>query len=456
MSKPSAYNWIKVNGPLNCVPVDPAKYKAGDAFSLSVDILMGPTGAGKSSFVESLSSNPLSISKNSLDSVTQDVVCYKVVNLTTAGEVPAPVILMDTPGFLDTKLSEARILSMIASTLETLRNAVPTKVLIVSILYLHPITDIRLAGTKKISIDLLKTFAFMCHAEVINIVTTMWNTLWKSDQIDTANASSGFNLLKFEGSTNSALGILDSTHNETLILGPQLQKPMGQDLISKLSNILQERIANTQQNLRVLDEDHLNSLIAWTRGEEFISSPEPFHRDRNAAWETMHNFLVDLQAIDEGTYKELMQKDRSLSEPPSTAMAALVSELQSKGLIPPLAPGRRPVALAIQQPRDPVTGRRPLDQWSHPPVQVEEPQPSCSLREIGKWLKRNLSTPKFSGTQDVSLRSKCDEHAKRNCIRCVAHNPSKVNLRFEQLLTPLKTNAIHTCIISDVDEAASL
>ena len=70
-------------------------------------------------FIESLSPDrKLDISKDSLESVTQEVACYQVVNLT---QQAWNVILVDTPGFLDTKLSESQITKMITETLDGLQ-----------------------------------------------------------------------------------------------------------------------------------------------------------------------------------------------------------------------------------------------------------------------------------------------------------------------------------------------
>lgn len=49
------------------------------------------------------------------------------------------------------------------------------------IFYFHPITDIRIAGTKRDSVKLLKSFAESFEASGITVITTLW------DRISTAN-----------------------------------------------------------------------------------------------------------------------------------------------------------------------------------------------------------------------------------------------------------------------------
>ena len=156
-------------------------------------------------FIESLSPDQkLDISKNSLESVTQKVVCYQVVNLTYQAW---SILLVDTPGFLDTKLSESRITKMIVETLDSLQyvfNCSTTQltmflfsmVLLVSqsaasvavfILYFQPITDIRMGGSKRDAVKLLRAFAESFRAIGITVVTTMWNHIPSSKKMEDAN-----------------------------------------------------------------------------------------------------------------------------------------------------------------------------------------------------------------------------------------------------------------------------
>ncbi|KAF9040887.1 hypothetical protein BJ165DRAFT_1492896 [Panaeolus papilionaceus] len=114
------YEDIQVNGPISIIPIIPKQMKGENVW---LYILMGPTGSGKSSFIESLAPDQhLDISKDSLESVTQEVNCYQVVNL---GRKPVYsdrlFVLMDTPGFLDPRLSEGRIMRMVTESLNAFR-----------------------------------------------------------------------------------------------------------------------------------------------------------------------------------------------------------------------------------------------------------------------------------------------------------------------------------------------
>lgn len=71
-------------------------------------------------FIEALSpAQDLRISKNTLESVTQHVNCYRVDNL--RHKYGYTFILMDTPGFLDSKISESHITVMVKEKLDDLR-----------------------------------------------------------------------------------------------------------------------------------------------------------------------------------------------------------------------------------------------------------------------------------------------------------------------------------------------
>ena len=70
-------------------------------------------------FIESLAPDQhLDISKDSLESVTQEVNCYQVINLSS--KYSAQIVLMDTPGFLDPRLSEGRIMRMVTESLNAI------------------------------------------------------------------------------------------------------------------------------------------------------------------------------------------------------------------------------------------------------------------------------------------------------------------------------------------------
>ncbi|KAF9033841.1 hypothetical protein BJ165DRAFT_1615953 [Panaeolus papilionaceus] len=176
-----AYNRLNIDDDLGVVPITCDDVKGEQ---LWVYILMGPTGSGKSSYIQSLSpDHPLNISKDSFESVTQHVTPYRVLNLST--QQNHDFILLDTPGFLDTKMSERRITTMITETLDSLRKSASTVRPL--IFYFQPITDIRMSGSKRGAMEMLRAFAQSFQVSGITIITTMWNNVTTPKQLEDAN-----------------------------------------------------------------------------------------------------------------------------------------------------------------------------------------------------------------------------------------------------------------------------
>ncbi|KAF9033353.1 hypothetical protein BJ165DRAFT_1534633 [Panaeolus papilionaceus] len=319
------YENLEFKGPISVIPVTPEDVKKK---LVLVYLLMGPTGSGKSAFIESLSPDQkLDISKDSLESVTQKVVCYRVVNLM---QWMFPILLVDTPGFLDTKMSEGRITKMITETLDSLHKSAAS--FDVLILYFQPITDIRMGGSKRDAVKLLRAFAESFGASGITVVTTMWNQISSPKKMEDANNRLsdlkneifvesdrfGINVTKFEFSHDSALSILDFggggwIHNEEK---SQKMDPQYQSLF--LNNLL-GHISNTQQHLLTLADDKQN---ATTPGREDPLLLEVVLRDEKVALEALRSFLDDVYEIDpESCFSPFPQQNVPQSLPPASSLS---------------------------------------------------------------------------------------------------------------------------------------
>ncbi|KAF9031036.1 hypothetical protein BJ165DRAFT_870860 [Panaeolus papilionaceus] len=104
--------WVNVTGDISVKPVTTIPRGA------AVYIIMGPTGAGKSTFIEALAggSQNLAISSKKLAGFTQHVTAYKLVNVVErSGRV---IYLVDTPGFSDSKISEIEVMEMLRDWLK--------------------------------------------------------------------------------------------------------------------------------------------------------------------------------------------------------------------------------------------------------------------------------------------------------------------------------------------------
>lgn len=127
---------------------------------------MGATGAGKSTFIQYATRENYHGVGHGLVSCTADIVRTKSVS--RDGQ---PVVFIDTPGFDDTYKSDIEILGMIA---EFFVKARKDKVNLDTILYLHRISDKRMAGSPLRNLEL---FASLCGRNAmprVILVTTMW------------------------------------------------------------------------------------------------------------------------------------------------------------------------------------------------------------------------------------------------------------------------------------------
>ncbi|PPQ99495.1 hypothetical protein CVT24_005286 [Panaeolus cyanescens] len=132
-------------------------------------------------FIEALANDGnLGISKNQLESYTQTVTVYEVVNAKFASK---RIYLMDSPGFSDSNLSEMEIVEMVKNWMAA--NSFGS---IDAILYFCPVTDTRLPGTRRKTMDMLKALvkssSRIPHSNqsanegAVTLVTTMWDQVW--------------------------------------------------------------------------------------------------------------------------------------------------------------------------------------------------------------------------------------------------------------------------------------
>ncbi|KAF9043915.1 hypothetical protein BJ165DRAFT_1404805 [Panaeolus papilionaceus] len=107
------------------------------------------------------------------------------------------VILVETPGFMNPRMSERRITNMISSALADMLWVVTMERpdwayqwalvqysisewangVLVDILYFQPITDIRISDSRREAVELFQQLANVFMADDISVVTTMWNRI---------------------------------------------------------------------------------------------------------------------------------------------------------------------------------------------------------------------------------------------------------------------------------------
>ncbi|TEB22470.1 hypothetical protein FA13DRAFT_1757292 [Coprinellus micaceus] len=125
---------------------------------------MGPSGAGKTSFINLASDSHLPVSSG-LGSCTSDISISEP--FVVEGQ---RVRLIDTPGFDDSYKSEGGVLTIVADFLAKEQGR-----RIRSILYLHRISDVRMTAAAKKNLQMFQRMVGASAFPNIIFVTTRWN-----------------------------------------------------------------------------------------------------------------------------------------------------------------------------------------------------------------------------------------------------------------------------------------
>ncbi|OCH89845.1 hypothetical protein OBBRIDRAFT_793907 [Obba rivulosa] len=127
--------------------------------------VMGPSGTGKSSFINLVSNSRLGVG-HGLDSHTAEVQLSKSFRLDDRR-----VRLVDTPGFDDSTKSDADILNLIATFLTTeYRKGRKLS----GVLYLHRISDVRMGGIARRNFSMFQRLCGVDALRNVVIATTRW------------------------------------------------------------------------------------------------------------------------------------------------------------------------------------------------------------------------------------------------------------------------------------------
>ncbi|KAF9037162.1 hypothetical protein BJ165DRAFT_1532550 [Panaeolus papilionaceus] len=264
------YKAINVVGTVSVELIDRLEEVRGKIGPSEVILILGPTGAGKSTFIEALDSNKsLKISSNQLEGFTQSISLYKRINVKRAFD---PVYLIDVPGFADTKISEMKIVSMLKDWMKEVQ-----LINIYHILYFTPVNNPRLPGSHR---QVLRTFQVLTGVDTgrsITVVTTMWDCVW--NETGRKRAESNFNqlqgdiwndymdngteLLKFHNTQESALFILDEAMGRwsgpdfalVRMVGSHATHIRETSFGSNLFNNLQQRIQNLNMEITNIQSD---------------------------------------------------------------------------------------------------------------------------------------------------------------------------------------------------------
>ncbi|KAF4582667.1 hypothetical protein EYR40_002590 [Pleurotus pulmonarius] len=267
--------------------------KAGKIFKVKTEDLkeddiiiaiMGPTGAGKSSFINMATGNATGVGHD-LESCTNSIDILKFQCIERSMQ---DIIFVDTPGFDDTHKSDVEILEMIAGWL---KQTYEQNVKLAGILYFHRITDNRMAGTPLKNLHMFEKLCGKDALQNIILTTTMWDEVdeptgeqrekelerhyWKT------MISQGSKTMRYQNTDKSAWNIIDSIvvgHNERYAV--ELQKELvdlekelpetgaGKELFSKLQALV-KRQQDTLHRLRESMKRHDDETILNALKEEY-------------------------------------------------------------------------------------------------------------------------------------------------------------------------------------------
>ncbi|KAF9042478.1 hypothetical protein BJ165DRAFT_1595658 [Panaeolus papilionaceus] len=244
------------------------------------DTILGPTGAGKSSFIEALSGEgqTLGISKDQLAGFTQEVAAYEVKNATVEmGSWIYKLYLIGAPGFSDSKISELEIITKVKQWMSDYgRRGVN------GVLYFTPITDTRASGSKRRTIQMIQSLLNNTAFDRVNIVTTMWDRLGNPqakhraeanfsqlrDEIWKGPVSRGAKISRYHNNFDSAVEILRDILESAQISYPPLGyapiEPWQESALFLYKDLL-DRIRNAQQEKELLRQERIR----------LITNPDP-------------------------------------------------------------------------------------------------------------------------------------------------------------------------------------
>ncbi|KAF9044913.1 hypothetical protein BJ165DRAFT_1611159 [Panaeolus papilionaceus] len=254
---------------------------------------MGPTGAGKSTFIEALAgvSQNLAISNNQLAGFTQHVSAYKLVNVARV-LYGREIYLVDTPGFSDGKISEMEVLEMLKDWLKEYCSPSYFR-----ILFLTPITVTRLPGSRQRTIKMLKE-SLGGNPVAVTVTTTMWDTLHSErtciraektfeqlrDEVFKGFFGKTTNLERFTGTGTSALQVMDDGAWHGRLFEKSTHTPS-----VHLYCDLHERIEGALQKKVMLEAD-----LAHSDAQANKQLKDILERDQNENDEMLTKFISQL------------------------------------------------------------------------------------------------------------------------------------------------------------------
>lgn len=288
--------------------------------------VMGPTGTGKSSFINLLSGANLKIS-DELESCTTTVQAADPFELDGHR-----VTLIDTPGFDDSTLRDTDVLAMIAAHLSlTYKHGK----LLAGVIYIHRILDNRVGGISSRNFKMFRNLCGDTSLKNVAIVTNMWGTidlhlgqarereLASKDIFFKSVLDKGARLVRHDHTLESARVILRSFFGQKpQALQIQRELDAGMDISQtsagkELNRDLMDKIAGHRQEMQTLMEE-MNEA-SRLRDEE---TRKELAEDREKLQEEVSRIQADARNMAAGYAEALAKLEQRMNDTESAAKAS--------------------------------------------------------------------------------------------------------------------------------------
>lgn len=305
--------------------------------------VMGITGSGKTTFVSRCVGEDVGIGHD-LHSYTQDIAIHSFRH---QGRV---IRLIDTPGFDDTSKADVAILNNIAFWLSHAYRAEP-KLLLSGIIYLHPVSDTRMAGTATKNLEMMKCLCGMENLPVINLATTMWELvnpalanareqeLIRDDRFWGSLVRKGSKVCRHYDSDTSAFAIIDriiATQWPTVL---KIQTQMVEEHLhvdqTDAGRQLRRNVIREQEKVRdrlARNAEELEEMIAAQETacvDELLERQEENQRKLDEKSQSLEAMRLDMDRLREQKAQEFAQREEEFARE-KEAQAAQMSLLNKQ------------------------------------------------------------------------------------------------------------------------------
>lgn len=296
--------------------------------------IMGPTGTGKSSFINLVSGSSFPVGEG-LESCTTSVQATLPFHLDGR-----KVTLIDTPGFDDTTIKDTDVLAMIAAYLSfTYKHGK----MLSGVIYMHRILDNRMGGISSRNFKMFRNLCGDKTLENVAIVTNMWagvdlhigeareKELASKDMFFKPVLDKGAKLVRHDHTLESAHNIIRSFFNQVpQALQIQQELDSGMDISQtsagrELDRDLMELITQHRKDIQAIIEEMKEA--SYLRDEQ---ARQELAQDREKLQEEVKRIQADSENLASGYMEALRKLEERMNETQRTEkVSADIQDLQA-------------------------------------------------------------------------------------------------------------------------------